>query len=342
MTLKLGINGFGRIGRSILRALCETPRDDLQVVAINDPAPLATLAHLFAFDSFHGRFPGEVKVSDGALELGIGRIAVSHETDPAALAWQDVDIALECSGRFLHGKQAQRHFDGGADRVLLSAPAKDYLPTVVYGVNHTRLTAADTIVSNASCTTNCLAPVAQVLHQAFGIERGMMTTVHSYTSTQPTQDAPHADLYRARAAGLSMIPTSTGAAQTLGDVLPELAGRITGQAIRVPCPNVSCVDLSVDVGQPVTVEEVNAAFEAAAASGPLRGVLSTEARKLVSMDFAHHPDGAIVAVDQTRVQSERLVRVLAWYDNEWGFAHRMIDTAAHMGRLLHGESATEF
>jgi len=332
MAVRLGINGFGRIGRQVLRALIEADRRDLEIVAINDPAPLETLAHLFEFDSFHGRFRGDVTLSEGRLDVGRGPMAVSHESDPAALPWAGVDIAIECSGRFTDAAAARRHLQNGSRRVLLSAPVKGDAPTVVYGVNHDDLTADMDLISNGSCTTNCLVPVAHLLHERFGIAHGMMTTVHCYTSTQPTQDAPHADLYRARAAGLSMIPTSTGAAITLGEVLPTLAGRITGQAIRVPIPNVSCIDLSVQVTRPTSVEEVNAAFEAAA-DGSLKGVLSTTARKLVSSDFAHHPDSAIVALDQTRVQSGQMVRVLAWYDNEWGFANRLLDIAAVMGKL---------
>lgn len=332
MTVKIGINGFGRIGRTVLRALVESGATDLEVVAINDPAPLDTLTHLLEFDSLHGRFPKPVRAAPGLLDVGRGPMRVSGCRSPAELSWSDVDIALECSGHFTETKAALEHLKNGASRVLLSAPAKGPCKTVAYGVNHQILTGDDLLVSNASCTTNCLAPVAQVLHQAFGITRGMMTTVHSYTSTQPTHDSPHADLYRARAAGLSMIPTSTGAAETLGEVLPDLHGVITGHAIRVPTPNVSCVDLTVDLARPVTVEEVNAAFTAAAAESH-SGVLGITDRKLVSRDFAHDPRSAIVATDQTRVQGGTMLRVLAWYDNEWGFSNRMLDTARLMGRL---------
>lgn len=333
MTLRLGINGFGRIGRTLLRALKQSGRTDMQVVAINDPAPSDTLAHLFEFDSVHGPYRGPLTYSDVGLDLGEGPIRMTGLSDPAVLQWQDVDIALECSGQFTDPQAALRHLENGSRRVLLSAPGKGAVKTLVMGVNDQVLTGDDVLISNASCTTNCLVPVVHVLHAAFGVERGMMTTVHSYTSNQPTHDAPHADLYRARAAALSMIPTTTGAAQTLGEVLPALAGRITGQAIRVPSPNVSCIDLSVQITRAVTAEDVNAAFRAAA-NGPLSGIIATTSRKLVSSDFKQDPHSAVFAEDQTRVQDGKWVRVLAWYDNEWGFSCRMLDTARRMGDLL--------
>lgn len=333
MTLRLGINGFGRIGRTVLRALMHSGGRDLQVVAINDPAPAETLAHLFEFDSLHGRFAGSVTLDGAIMDVGQGPIRMTALPTPANLPWADVDVALECSGQFTEEPAALRHLENGSTRVLLSAPGKGGVKTIVMGVNDHALTADDHLISNASCTTNCLVPVVRVLHDAFTVRRGMMTTVHSYTSTQPTHDAPHADLYRARAAALSMIPTTTGAAETLGEVMPDLAGKITGQAIRVPAPNVSCIDLSVEVSHAVDVAEVNAAFRAAA-RGALQGIIATTARKLVSSDFKQDPHSAIFAEDQTRVQQGTWVRVLAWYDNEWGFSHRMLDTARLMGDLL--------
>lgn len=333
MTIKLGINGFGRIGRTFLRALIENKRSDLQVVAINDIAPAETLAHLFEFDSLHGRYRAGVTLENGMMDVGFGPIRMSNTPDPADLRWHDVDIAVECTGHFTKAEAALRHLENGARRILLSAPVKGDAKTVVFGVNDSVITADDVLISNASCTTNCLVPVVQVLHAAFGVTRGMMTTVHCYTGNQPIHDAPHADLYRGRAAAVSMIPTSTGAAETLGEVLPELAGRITGQAIRVPAPNVSCIDLSVQVQNPVDIKMVNAAFEQASRAG-LRGILSTTPEKLVSSDFRMDPHSAIVATDQTRVQDGTWVRVLAWYDNEWGFSSRLLDTAHRMGDLL--------
>ncbi|MGZ2257657.1 type I glyceraldehyde-3-phosphate dehydrogenase [Roseobacter sp. A03A-229] len=332
MALRLGINGFGRIGRTVLRALMESERTDMQVVAINDPAPAETLAHLFEFDSIHGAFRSPLSYSKAGLDLGRGPIRMTDIQDPGAITWPDVDIVLECSGRFTDPVRAQKHLSRGARRVLLSAPAKGAAKTIITGVNDHLITAEDFFISNGSCTTNCLVPIAQILHEAFTIKRGMMTTVHCYTSSQSLHDAPHADLYRARAAAVSMVPTTTGAAQTLGEVLPELAGRITGQAIRVPVPNVSCIDLSVEVATETDPETVNAAFRAAA-EGPLNGIVSTTARKLVSSDFKRDPHSAMFAEDQTRVQDGTWVRVLAWYDNEWGFSNRLIEVAARMGRF---------
>ncbi len=332
MTVKLGINGFGRIGRNVLRALMERAPGDLEVVAINDLAPLETNAHLYEFDSVHGRYGRDVTLGDGTIDVGWGPIRVTAERQPDKLPWDDVDIALECTGFFRSPEKAALHLKNGSKRVLISAPGKGDVKTIVYGVNHDLIMAEDTILSNASCTTNCLVPIAHVLHEAFGITRGHMTTVHSYTGSQPVHDRAHKDLYRARAAALSMIPTTTGAADTMGVVLPHLDGLITGTAIRVPTPNVSCCDLVVETRKSATEEEVNAAFEAAV--GTLHGVLGVTPRKLVSMDFNHDPRSAIFASDQTSVQQGNLVRVLAWYDNEWGFSNRMLDTAGVIGRLL--------
>ena len=333
MTVKLGINGFGRIGRNVLRALVERGDTGIEVVAINDLAPLETNAHLFEFDSVHGRFGHPVTLGDDSIDVGFGPIRVTSERDPDKLPWGDVDIALECTGFFRSPDTAALHLANGSKRVLISAPAKGDVKTVVYGVNHDQITATDRIISNASCTTNCLVPVAHVLHETFGITRGHMTTIHSYTGTQPVHDRAHKDLYRARAAALSMIPTTTGAAQTLGVVLPHLDGLITGTAIRVPTPNVSCCDLVVELGQDATEAEINQAMEDAAA-GPLQGVLEVTARKLVSTDFNHHPASAIFASDQTAVQQGNLARVLVWYDNEWAFSNRMLDTAGVMAQFL--------
>ncbi|PKQ13156.1 MAG: type I glyceraldehyde-3-phosphate dehydrogenase [Alphaproteobacteria bacterium HGW-Alphaproteobacteria-1] len=331
MTTTLAINGFGRIGRNVLRALVESGRTDLRIIAINDLGPVETNAHLLEFDSVHGRFPGSVTVDGDTIDAGTGPIRVTALREPEALPWGDVDIVLECTGIFTERDAAARHLKNGARRVLVSAPAKDADRTVVYGVNHTDLTPEDIIVSNASCTTNCLAPVAKVLHEVIGITRGFMTTIHSYTGDQPTLDTMHRDLYRARAAGLNIIPTTTGAARAVGLVLPDLAGRLDGTAIRVPTPNVSAVDLTFDAARDTSAEEINAAI-AEAAAGPLRGILDVTGRELVSSDFNHNPMSAIFATDQTRVMDGHLVRVLAWYDNEWGFSNRMLDVAATMAR----------
>ena len=328
MTLKVGINGFGRIGRNVLRALIESGRDDIEVVAINDLAPLETNAHLLEFDSVHGRFGREVTFGDGVMDAGRGPIRVTAERAPENLPWADVDIALECTGIFRSVESAGKHLQNGSRKVLISAPGKGDVKTVVYGVNDNILTAQDTVVSNASCTTNCLAPVAHALHAAFGIKRGYMTTIHSYTGDQPVHDTTHSDLYRARAAAMSMIPTTTGAASALGLVLPDLAGLIAGTSIRVPTPNVSCFDLVVELNRDTTPEEINTALTKAAQG--MNGVMGVTARKLVSIDFNHDPRSSIVALDQTDVQQGNLARVLAWYDNEWGFSNRMLDTAAAM------------
>lgn len=333
MTVNLAINGFGRIGRNVLRAVMARRDDRFRVVAINDLAPLETLAHLFEFDSVHGRFGRPVTVTDTTLDAGAGPIRITAEPDPEKLAWADVDIVLECTGFFTAPPAAARHFANGSKRVLISAPAKGDLKTIVYGVNHHQITAQDRLLSNASCTTNCLVPVAHVLDENFGILRGHMTTVHSYTGTQPVHDAAHKDLYRARAAALSMIPTTTGAAETLGVVLPGLAGRITGTAIRVPTPNVSCCDLVVELGRDTTTKEINQTLRDAA-TGPLRGILDVTDRKLVSSDFNHDPASAIFATDQTSIQQGTLARVLVWYDNEWAFSNRMLDTAGVIASFL--------
>lgn len=333
MALRLAINGFGRIGRNVLRALVETGRHDIEIVAINDLGPVETNAHLLEFDSVHGRFPGSVTTTEDSIDVGRGPIRVTAMRDPAELPWGDIDVVLECTGIFTDRDKAAAHLANGAKRVLVSAPSKGADRTVVYGVNHNDLTAEDVIVSNASCTTNCLAPVAKVLHESIGITRGFMTTVHSYTGDQPTLDTMHKDLYRARAAGLNIIPTTTGAARAVGLVLPALDGRLDGTAIRVPTPNVSVVDLTFEAARDTDVEEINAAMQAAA-EGALNRVLDVTRRELVSSDFNHNPHSSIFAVDQTRVMDARMGRVLAWYDNEWGFSNRMLDVAGEMGKHL--------
>ena len=333
MTVKVAINGFGRIGRNVLRALVEQGRDDIEVVAINDLGPVETNAHLLRYDSVHGKFPGEVKVDGDTIDVGRGPIRVTAERDPAKLPWSDVDIALECTGIFTARDKAALHLENGSKRVLISAPGKEADRTVVYGVNHDALTADDKVVSNASCTTNCLAPVAHVLNQEFGIEKGYMTTIHAYTGDQPTLDTMHKDLYRARAAAMSMIPTSTGAAKAVGLVLPELAGKLDGSAIRVPTANVSVVDLKFVPSRDVTVDEVNAAVRKWAEQ-PLKGILDYDTEPKVSIDYNHDPHSSNFAAPQTKVLEGNLVRVMSWYDNEWGFSCRMLDTAAAMGKLL--------
>ena len=331
MTIKVGINGFGRIGRCVLRALVESERADIEVVAINDLAPVETNAHLLAYDSVHGRAGFDVEVVEGALLVAGRRIRVTAIKSPEELPWSDVDVALECTGLFTKRAAAARHLENGSGRVLISAPGEGADKTIVFGVNDATLTADDLVVSNASCTTNCLAPVAQVLDAVFGIETGYMTTIHAYTGDQPTLDTMHKDLYRARGAGQSMIPTSTGAARAVGLVLPQLKGRLDGSAIRVPTPNVSAVDLCFLPKRPATVAAVNAALRAAAEGG-LREVLGICDRPLVSVDFNHDPRSSIFATDQTRLTEGGMVRVLSWYDNEWGFSNRMLDTAAAMVR----------
>ena len=333
MTVKVAINGFGRIGRNILRAIIESGRTDIQVVAINDLGPVETNAHLLRFDSVHGRFPATVTTGEDWIDVGRGRMRVTALKNPADLPWGDVDIVLECTGIFTSKEKCAAHLENGSKRVLISAPGDGADKTIVYGVNHKTLTAADIVVSNASCTTNCLSPVAQVLNAAIGIEKGMMTTIHSYTGDQPTLDTMHKDLYRGRAAALSMIPTSTGAAKAVGLVLPELKGKLDGFAIRVPTPNVSAVDLKFIAKRATSAEEINAAIKAAA-DGPLKGILGYTEWKNVSSDFNHDPHSSVFHMDQTKVMDGTFCSVLAWYDNEWGFSNRMADTAVAMGKLL--------
>ena len=335
MTLKVAINGFGRIGRLVLRAIVESGRKDIDIVAVNDLGPIETNAHLLRFDSVHGRFPTEVKVDGDHMIVGRHKIKVTAIKDPAQLPHKDlgVDIAMECTGIFTSKDKASAHLTAGAKRVLVSAPADGADLTVVYGVNHTKLTKEHVVVSNASCTTNCLVPVAKVLHDVVGIERGMMTTIHSYTNDQPSLDQMHKDLYRARAAALSMIPTSTGAAKAVGLVLPELKGKLDGISIRVPTPNVSVVDLKFVAKRPTTVAEINDAVKKAAAN-ELKGVLDIVDAPLVSMDFNHNPASSSFALDQTKVMDGTFCSILTWYDNEWGFANRMSDTAVAMGKLI--------
>ena len=333
MAVKVAINGFGRIGRNVLRAIIESGRTDIEVVAINDLGPVETNAHLLRFDSVHGRFPGVVKTTATTIDAGRGPIEVTAIRNPADLPWKHVDIVLECTGIFTDKDKAVVHLENGASRVLVSAPSVGADKTIVYGVNHDTLTAADLIVSNASCTTNCLSPVAQVLHQTVGIARGFMTTIHSYTGDQPTLDTMHKDLYRGRAAALSMIPTSTGAAKAVGLVLPELAGKLDGVAIRVPTPNVAVVDLVFEASRKTTVAEINDAIRAAA-DGRLKGILGYTDQPNVSADFNHDPHSSIFHMDQTKVMEGTMVRILTWYDNEWGFSNRMADTAVAMGKLI--------
>ena len=336
MALRVAINGFGRIGRLVLRSIYEHGRRDIEVVAINDLGPVETNAHLLRYDSTHGRFPGLVKVTDGGLDIGQGPIKVTAIRNPAELPHRDlgVDIAFECTGIFASKDKASAHLEGGAKRVLVSAPCDNADKTIVYGVNHDVIGKDDLVVSNASCTTNCLAPVAKVLHDLVGVERGYMTTVHSYTNDQPSLDQMHKDLYRARAAALSMIPTSTGAAKAVGLVLPALKGKLDGSSIRVPTPNVSVIDLKIVPSRPTSVEEVNAAILKASQEGPLKGILATTDEPLVSTDFNHIAASSTVALPQTQVIEGQLVRVLSWYDNEWGFATRMADTALVMAKFL--------
>ena len=335
MTVRVAINGFGRIGRLVLRSIVEHGRRDIEVVAINDLGPVSTNAHLLKYDSVHGRFPGTIEHGDDWIDVGLGKIKVTAERDPANLPHKDlnVDIAFECTGIFTARDKAAAHLAAGAKRVIISAPGDGVDKTIVYGVNHETLTKDDLVISNASCTTNCLAPVARVLHDLCGIERGYMTTIHSYTGDQPTLDTMHKDLYRGRAAAMSMIPTSTGAAKALGLVIPALAGKLDGSSIRVPTPNVSVVDLNFVPGRKVTVDDINAALEAAA-NGALKGVLAVTKEPLVSSDFNHNPASSTVALPQTQMVDGGLGRVLSWYDNEWGFSTRMSDTALAMAKLI--------
>jgi glyceraldehyde 3-phosphate dehydrogenase len=333
MAVKVAINGFGRIGRNILRAIIESGRTDIEVIAINDLGPVATNAHLLQYDSVHGRFPFPVTHTDDTIDVGRGPIKVTAIRNPADLPWSDVDVVMECTGIFTSKEACQAHLDNGSSRVLISAPGKDADKTIVFGVNHDTLTADDIVVSNASCTTNCLSPVAKVLNDNIGIVKGFMTTIHSYTGDQPTLDTMHKDLYRARAAALSMIPTSTGAAKAVGLVLPELNGKLDGVSIRVPTPNVSVVDLTFEAARDTTVEEVNQLIRDAA-DGPLKDVLGYTDAHLVSSDFNHDPHSSIFHTDQTKVMEGTMVRILTWYDNEWGFSNRMSDTAVAMGKFL--------
>ncbi len=335
MAVRVAINGFGRIGRLVLRSIVEHARRDIEVVAINDLGPVATNAHLLRYDSTHGRFPATVTAGDDWLDVGLGRIRATAIRNPAELPHRElgVDIAFECTGIFTARDKAAAHLDAGAKRVLVSAPADGADKTIVYKVNDETLTADDLVVSNGSCTTNALAPVAKVLNDLFGIERGYMTTIHSYTNDQPSLDQMHKDLYRARGAGQSMIPTSTGAAKALGLVLPELKGKLDGSSVRVPTANVSVVDLVVQAGREVTAEEINAAVRAAA-DGPMKGVLGFTDEPLVSTDFNHIANSSTFALPQTQVVGGRMARVLSWYDNEWGFSTRMADTALAMAKFL--------
>jgi len=333
MAVKVAINGFGRIGRNVLRALVESGRTDVQVVAINDLGPVETNAHLIRFDSVHGRFPGTVTTGADTIDVGRGPIRVTAIRDPKELPWGDVDVALECTGIFTDRPKAALHLENGSKRVLVSAPSGGADKTIVFGVNHDALTRDDLVVSNASCTTNCLAPVAYVLNNAIGIDKGFMTTIHSYTGDQPTLDTLHKDLYRGRAAALSMIPTSTGAAKAVGLVLPALNGKLDGVAIRVPTPNVSVVDFKFLPSRKTSVDEINAAIRAAA-DGPLKGVLGYTDQPNVSSDFNHDPHSSIFHLDQTKVMDGDFVRVMSWYDNEWGFSNRMLDTAVALAAKI--------
>jgi glyceraldehyde 3-phosphate dehydrogenase (phosphorylating) len=335
MTVRVAINGFGRIGRNIVRAIFESGRKDIDVVAVNDLGPVETNAHLLRYDSVHGRFPREVAVDGDQISIGTEKFKVCAVKDPSQLPWKElgVDIALECTGIFTARDKAAAHLSAGAKRVLVSAPADGADLTVVYGINHDRLSKEHIIVSNASCTTNCLAPLAAVMHETVGIEKGMMTTIHSYTGDQPTLDTMHKDLYRARAAALSQIPTSTGAAKAIGLVLPELKGKLDGISVRVPTPNVSLVDLKFVAKRNTTVEEINEAV-IAASKGKLKGVMACTTHPNVSIDFNHDPHSSTVALDQTKVMDGNFVSVLAWYDNEWGFSNRMADTAAAFGKTI--------
>jgi glyceraldehyde 3-phosphate dehydrogenase len=335
MAVKVAINGFGRIGRNVLRAIAESGRKDIEVVAINDLGPVETNAHLLRFDSVHGRFPGTVTVKGDTIDVGTGPIKVTAVKNPAELPHKElgVDIALECTGIFTSRDKAAAHLAAGAKRVIVSAPADGADLTVVYGVNHDKLTKDHLVISNASCTTNCLAPVAKVLHELVGIDKGFMTTIHAYTGDQPTLDTLHKDLYRGRAAALSMIPTTTGAAKAVGLVLPELNGRLDGVSIRVPTPNVSVVDFKFIAKRETTVDEINAAIKRAA-SNELKGILGFTDAPNVSMDFNHDAHSSIFHIDQTKVMDGTLVRVMSWYDNEWGFSNRMADTSVAMAKLI--------
>ena len=332
MSISIGINGLGRIGRCTLAHIATSTRNDIQVTKINAPGPIAHAAHLMKYDSVHGRFPNEIVVGEDTMDIGRGEMRMFSSYDIDDLDWEGVDVLLECTGKFCDGAQARRHIERGARKALISAPAVGVDRTVVFGVNHLDIEAGDRLVSNGSCTTNCLAPLAKVLHEGIGIESGIMTTIHAYTGDQPTLDRRHDDLYRSRSAAMSMIPTSTGAAKALGEVLPELAGRLDGSAIRVPIPNVSAVDLTIRTSRSVGVHDVNEIVREAA-EGPMKGVLGYDPEPKVSIDFNHTEESAVFAPEQTRAVGDRMVRVLAWYDNEWGFSARMADVAAQLGGL---------
>ena len=331
MTVKVAINGFGRIGRNVLRGIIESGRTDIEVVAINDLGPVETNAHLLRFDSVHGRFPGTVTTGEDWIDAGRGPMRVTALRNPADLPWGDVDVVMECTGIFTSKEKCAAHLENGSKRVLISAPGDGADKTIVYGVNHHTLTADDIVVSNASCTTNCLSPVAKVLNDVIGIEKGMMTTIHSYTGDQPTLDTMHKDLYRGRAAALSMIPTSTGAAKAVGLVLPELKGKLDGTSLRVPTPNVSVVDFKFVAKRNTSVEEINKLI-IDASNGPLKGILGAYAEPLVSTDFNHDSHSSIFALNETKVMEGNFVRILTWYDNEWGFSNRMGDTVIAMAK----------
>ena len=333
MTLKVAINGFGRIGRNVLRAIIESARTDIEVIAINDLGSVKNNAHLLKYDSVHGRFQATVTVGEDYIDVGKGPIRVTAMRSPAELPWFDVDVVMECTGIFTSKADCQAYLDNGSSRVLISSPGKGADKTIVYGVNHNTLTSKDIIVSNASCTTNCLAPIAKVLHENIGIKRGLMTTIHSYTGDQPTLDCTHSDLYRGRAAALSMIPTTTGAAKAVGLVLPELNGKLDGVAMRVPTPNVSAVDLTFEAGRHTDIAEITAMMQAASA-GPLKGILDVIDEPLVSCDFNHNPHSSVFHADQTLIMDGDMVRILSWYDNEWAFSNRMADTAVAIGKLI--------
>ena len=333
MAVRVGINGFGRIGRNVLRAIIENNRTDISVIAINDLGPVKTNAHLLKFDSIHGKFPNKIDISEDTIDVGTGPIRVTAIKNPEELPWNDIDIALECTGIFNKKEAAGKHLKNGSKRVLVSAPCTNADKTIVFGVNHKTLTKNDLVVSNASCTTNCLAPVVNVLHEKLEIKRGFMTTVHSYTGDQPTLDTMHSDLYRSRAAAMNMIPTSTGAARAVGLVIPELNGKLDGVSIRVPTPNVSVVDLTFESSKETSESEINSIIKNSSLN-ELKGVLGYTEEKLVSMDFNHDPHSSVFAADQTKVLQKNMVRVLSWYDNEWGFSNRMADTALEMSKLL--------
>ncbi|MBA5723650.1 type I glyceraldehyde-3-phosphate dehydrogenase [Candidatus Liberibacter sp.] len=333
MAIKVAINGFGRIGRCILRALVESARDDIRIVAINGLSSVETSAHLIRYDSIHGRFSGEVKVLGDTIDVGFGPIKLTNIRDPRKLLWDNIDVVMECTGAFTTREKASFHLSNGSKRVLVSAPCEKADKTIVYGINHTSLNKNDLVISNASCTTNCLAPVVYVFNKIFGIEKGYMTTVHSYTGDQPILDASHSNLYRSRAAAISMIPTSTGATKAVELVLPELKGKLDGSSVRVPTPNVSMVDLKFLASRSVNVKEINEAIKVFS-EGELMNILGYVTDPLVSIDFNHNPYSSVFAFDQTKVVSGNFVRVLSWYDNEWGFSNRMLDTAVAIGKFL--------